>query len=767
MNEINKIDEKSYQEIFYANLEAAGFKGVDVNMSTDGYTENVFFEHKKNATAFGTNKAIGQAIIYMTKLNMKGIPVPGTIAIVSQQEKKIYLYKTERYKDYINDIEHNSRHNASVNADSIDAAECFKVIEYTEDEEGWTKLATELKKIKGQCKVKINKYNVVGWSKTFYDRDKKAKKNQFFNILKSPAGFMANYIEPWTGAENDFKEVMDLLNDPATQKQLGAFYTPDAYAKEAAKMLRRQIKAWTEKYPGDDYLIIDRCAGSGNLEAALNPNELKHCIVNTYELKEWIALRYRIGKMVRELMPPIPEEGEPEHEGQFLTGSDALSESFCERLKKSIKDNATTEHYGIFFFENPPYGESGAKSLQDSLSEEEKGKRAGWKDSYVITEMKKAGVKGTATNDMANAFIWSAFNMFMHEEDDGYVVFSPIKYWKVQHLINKKYLEGFLANRKEFHASEGAISVISWKNEDSNATEFNMHVCEIVCGDSVNINTIECKHVNKTLAETMYDKRTFNSDTNGIPGERDGLELSKEVKIRIKPIYNNNIIGYMAADTMMLSAQAGANSTLTTLARFNGNGFYLREDNFIEKLPMFAAGFYTKERNKWYEKEFLAKTGDCKETFEAAVKSGEANDLLVKSLIYTMYTQNNHLCSFKGSDGRDYKNKIAPRQNSLADAAIARAVSNGYKYSEHEIKLNYMWDKIWDEVIKLKEYDSDKTYGLYQIEQEINVSVPDADGKMIKNYGNLNNAIKSFKTELNKYYVEEVGPLLLQYGFIK
>lgn len=54
---------------------------------------------------------------------------------------------------------------------------------------------------------------------------------------------------------------------------------------------------------GNDYVIIDRCAGTGNLEAALigkfdkNGDELiSHCVVSTYEYK---VLSERIGDKVR------------------------------------------------------------------------------------------------------------------------------------------------------------------------------------------------------------------------------------------------------------------------------------------------------------------------------------------------------------------------------------------------------------------------------------------------------------------------------------
>jgi type I restriction-modification system DNA methylase subunit len=76
---------------------------------------------------------------------------------------------------------------------------------------------------------------------------------------------------------------MDCLNDPKHKKELGAFYTPIEYCRLAVNLVREAIKNIPK---GHDYVIIDRCAGTGNLEVLLTDDELSHTIVATYELKE-------------------------------------------------------------------------------------------------------------------------------------------------------------------------------------------------------------------------------------------------------------------------------------------------------------------------------------------------------------------------------------------------------------------------------------------------------------------------------------------------
>ena len=80
------------------------------------------------------------------------------------------------------------------------------------------------------------------------------------------------------------------------------------YAKKATELVQMAIS----RVPaGNDYIIIDRCAGTGNLEMYLDDgveDVLSHCILSTYELKEWMVLKDRFGSRVRYIVPPIPKD---------------------------------------------------------------------------------------------------------------------------------------------------------------------------------------------------------------------------------------------------------------------------------------------------------------------------------------------------------------------------------------------------------------------------------------------------------------------------
>ena len=128
----------------------------------------------------------------------------------------------------------------------------------------------------------------------------------------------------------------------------------------------------------------------------------------------------------------------------------------------------------MYLYENPPYIEGQSIEFHKSG-----GAGADWKDGYVVQEMKKE-VSGVASNDMANAFIWSAFKFFLRQPTDSYVVFSPVKYWKSQNLIDRKFLDGFAFNRKHFHAKmDACISCILWSNEKSPEKPFELKAFNI------------------------------------------------------------------------------------------------------------------------------------------------------------------------------------------------------------------------------------------------------------------------------------------------
>lgn len=780
-------NETVYQNEFYRQLFGDDYSTiVTVDRSTDGYTNGILFEHKANVTSYGEAKALSQALIYLTRFNRDGVPVPRFICLVSQEEEKCFIYDARNYAQYINDIPQYANMKASDGIPNFSKkiGGRFKTINYQLGNVAHLKELYDFIGLPAEnVKVDINEHNVYGWATFYYDNaaiyKQKPEKKSLFEELAHPVGVLKDYINPWTGKESDFKYIMDMLNDPMTQKKLGAFYTPPTYAKKAVELVYEAISRVPK---GNDYVIIDRCAGTGNLEMYLDDKDedvLSHVIVSTYELKEWMVLRDRFGKRVRYIVPPIPNTpGElPElNEEGFLSGANALTRELLDNaeIKKYLDNPKCT----IILYENPPYAETTSIEFQKIGQGAD---ASSWKNTEMVQEMKKENT-GAASNDMANVFIWSAFKYFLRQPTDSYIVFSPVKYWKAQHIVNKKFIRGFAFNRKHFHAkTDACIMCALWSNEnDALTTKLKLTAYNLDANHAlIDEGELYVKKINSLYSEKYYDSRKDPADTaDGIACELDGTETTKtEKQVRVPKTYNSNIVGYMAIDSAGMD-NPRLHACLTIGGKYNGNGFYVRKDNFVEKLPMFAASRYTDNCNDWKIMSLIMKTGDKAEQFYADVAAHKLDIFLCKCLIWSCMTHYAHMRSMVGSDGRLYRNELCFDGDTTATQALNEFIARGYALSAEEIELfekyNMLLDMVRtpnDDKTPKENYDPRFTYGLYQIDEEINLKdkIQDAKGNVrsVPRYGDLNNLIKDMKALLKTYYLNNLVDTLLEYEFLK
>ena len=169
---------------------------------------------------------------------------------------------------------------------------------------------------------------------------------------------------------------------------------------------------------------------------------IEHCVVSTYEYYEYKVLMERIGDKVRDIIPPT--EANVVYENGKVANADAMSREYIENpIIKQYVDNPSCT---IILFENPPYSDSSAITF---IEDGDLSKRAktGRKGSFILEEFKKdiSGLGGqqAVTREVSNLFIWSAFKYYMRQDTDSYILFSPIKYYKNVHLVEKKCLGGF------------------------------------------------------------------------------------------------------------------------------------------------------------------------------------------------------------------------------------------------------------------------------------------------------------------------------------
>lgn len=735
--------------------------------NTDGVYHGNILEFKLNIN--NTGKVLFQAIKYLSKMRIKGESVPARILLIDLNATKVYVYNSI---DYIDDIQKvyigaasvgNNAFNSNVTPvaeydymDMVDSAEVQKLlINRVPDETDW------------YIPVDLDENCIVGWAERYYREVPTATKGDFLGDgtgkintngeIRDPRHFKG-LINPYTEPTNEkFKYLMDCLNDRLNKKDLGAFYTPKAYCEKASELV---VKAVERVPDGNDYVIIDRCAGTGNLEAALigkfdkNGDELiSHCVVSTYEYYEYKVLSERIGDKVRNIIPPT--EANVIYENGKVSNADAMSKDFIENplIKQYVDDDKCT----IILFENPPYQDSSAITYTDDNGIRGK---IGRKDTYVCSEYKKNlhllnEGKGSF-REISNLFIWSGFRYYLRQNTDSYIVFSPIKYWKTIGLADYKFIDGYIFNRKHFHATDSTISCILWGNEYENREALTLKAYDSINENAVKVADIEVKKAHNTYA-IWYDKRTFANDViSETYCGRDG-DYDEKHKRDSQSVDNDNIIAYVR--TINYSPDA-MNRILVRQMYFGARGYYLRKDSYLYKLPLWVSKCVSFD--KWYEKDLYYNTSDGGDAYT------HDSDFLKSCLIYTCLSNQNKCLSFDGSDGRYYRNELCfdtTNGDTVASADLAKMTLDA-----DEKALMKLWDDILAEAKKTANYDSRLTYGVYQITKELNTSHKTGTGRSqqtVYDYPTLNGYLETLRTNLKAYYKSHITDKMFQYELLK
>lgn len=367
--------------------------------NTDGVLNGNLLEFKLNIN--DVNSVLFQAIKYLSAMRVKGKSIPANIVLISLNTAKVYLFNS---KDYLLFIEKIYNFGASKENSGFQGGKPISTFNL-ENQLDQEELIVVLKS-KNYTKINLDENCIVGWGERFYRENPLAKKADFIGEengkvkiigeIRKP-NKLKQFIKPYTGEDNvKFRYLMDKLNDNLMQKNLGAFYTPKLYAEKSLELVREAIKRVPE---GNDYVIIDRCAGTGNLEQYLTDEELSHTIVSTVEYYEYKVLFELLGDKVRHIIPPT--ESSDTFNAGLVRGADALAEEYVNSsLIKRYIDNPNCT---IILFENPPYAET--TSIEHQKKKVGKSSSV-WKNSFVVQEMKQdSKIKGNASGDLGNAFI--------------------------------------------------------------------------------------------------------------------------------------------------------------------------------------------------------------------------------------------------------------------------------------------------------------------------------------------------------------------------
>lgn len=821
MAELPKHDyELSEQEDFYKQylpLVSKELDPVDVQVhSTDGLIGDLLLEFKPSIKDL--NAVLFQAIKYLSHFRLNGQAVPSNVLLISYDDGTAYYYKAD---SYLADIEKVYTRAASKDVTGqFVAGDPTFVWHYGDnsvDENAMLQL------MKGAYKrnqngnqqwvaVHIDSDDIIGWATTYYKENKGARKADFLGDstiigeIREPRKLKGRIL-PYTGKDNAaFQYIMDKLNDYVERADLGAFYTPMPYATKSNELVYDAIRRFQQS-ENDDYIILDRCAGTGNLEATLNdnvPNDivdkdvLSHVIVNTYEFFEYKVLKQRLGDQVRNIIPPVANFTDG-----TVEGSNALSQEFVENpvIKRYIDDQKCT----VIVYENPPFAETTSIEHQKRHSGKSSSKK--WKYSYVTTQAKQE-LKGARSNDMSNVFIWSAFHYYLRQPTDSAVIFSPLKYWKLgDDWFQFKAAKAFAFNRKYFHAIRQMVNgCVLWLNElaqptDNGGDSLTLVTYDIVDAEAPNYDTGELKAIDEDVvakricsnfSQSYYDETDEPNDViqqkekpyplhpQAIWSAFNGQE-GRDKTLAVNAKYNVDIIGYLTAQASTFEND----SSMTHLLRntqYNGHGFHLRAANYLIKLPMFAAGWWKAYRPNWWEIGVYYRSGDGKVAFEKDVKAGKLDHWLNQVLFYTCLENYNKIRSLEGSDGRWYYNELSldnnkgqvhdPLDKSQPETLASQQLSDFLdNLNDDEAKMYQLWQRILKEAKVTKNYDERLNYGIYQINDELNTSHKETNSRgkttIVYDYPQLNGDLNTMRGLIKDYYHKYVMPNLFKYEFIK
>ena len=635
---------------------------------------------KSNSDVFNQMKR------YIRAYNARGLSLPKYGVYIVTESQKYTVFNLE-YETYCEDAVICSNLDLVVDLERR-ASNADSWINNTETQKGW-----------------IDENSIVAYNDIYFSSRGKSrkKKDDFIAELANPTILNIKPYE-WQPDGDMERKLLDCLGSAELKKRLGAFFTPEYAARQSTNYVRNIIRNLSEN---EDYVIVDRCCGSGNLEQFFTEEELSHCILSTMVFAEKTTLK---GLYEGKIKAILPLDETTDSDGCMPSG-DALSEEFNVDLSTILEIcRRDAESRGkklvVIGLENPPYANAGA-GLKDG-----KVKQKGNSDNYITSQMKNMNI-GRASNDLANKFIWSGFEYFF----DYYVVYSPIKYWKSQHLIDKKFLDGSIVNRADFHATDGGISIISWKNEDTN----NEHI------------TLQAT-VNDEIRDVIVKKIKEGYNTSILPqGENNGEVI----------LINNDGV---------LNAKSGflVNKYTDCHAKY----IKLPVDNSIKQaLPLFVANCYTCKN--FTEKEIIMKSGDKGTLYQ------EDREFLEDCFLWCCLTDRNKCIS-----DRTRQNEMALEQNSKADQIVDRT-------KDHRMKLICEWRNVITQAKACEEYNPNYKYGLAQIISDIDINVDtamiDKNGKFLQKKKNqeLDEVIKTLKAELKKFYSDYLEPKLFEYELLK
>ena len=732
--------------------------------NTDGIVNGNIIEFKLNIS--NLSKVLFQAIKYLSAMRIRGESVPATILLIDLNTETAYRFSSKKYQSEIEQVYVGSASKSDENFAKQVKPDVIYHYDQMLDSDKLKKqlMNTVINDSDRYLAINLDENCIVGWAKRYYREMPKATKGDFLGDdsgkvkivgeIREPRHFKG-LILPYKKPTNEkFKYLMDCLNDDLHKKDLGAFYTPAPYARKAAELVSEAV----DRVPkGNDYIILDRCAGSGALERGLlgfkdrNGDELiSHAVVSTIEYYEYKVLLEDLGNKVRNIIPPT--ENNITYESGLIKNADAMSKEYLDN--PIIKQYVDDPNCSIILFENPPY--------RDDISSNSKQKKNN-KLRMPYVQQKLKDILPTLPNsnistarDLSNQFIWSGYQYYLRQSTDSYILFSPVKYWKSLGLSPKRFIQGFLFNRHWFHATPSSIACIEWSNQDTNTEKLNLKAYDLEDNELKLVKTINTKEVHQSF-QPLFDKRKFATDIDtNVHCERNGEEAFNR-KVSGQAIYNSNALAYVQTQGFGIDPK---HVCLTRQMSYGARGYYLRKDKYLKLLPLFVAKEFPQD--KWYERDvyFNSSDGGTAYTQDTA--------FLQHCLLYTCLSNQNKCLSFTGSDGRYYRNELCFDNTNGNTQALSDLKSD--QFSKQEADLYNLWTDLMSEAKRTPNYNPKLTYGVYQITKELDTFHFEGNGyrkKKVYDDPLLHGYLTSLRNQLKDYYLAVIKSDMFKYQLIK
>lgn len=411
-------EEVAGQRVFYVWLKQHGYNIVPENMDknqSDGIIGNTIIECKLDENEGGGAKKAYLELydIIPNRLKSKGEKIPFFRIYIELETFLVEVYdchcklvekfdwynNPEKFKYYFENKTETFEYDLlDPNVDLVEVIQnIYKVFSISKKIDAYMYLSS----------------GVVGWFKAF-----DIKKNNINRLILNN----------------------DKMNEKYVQKIEGAYFTPPQYIKYSTQYVLNAID--DSKRDGyDDYVIIDRCAGCGNLESQFDEKIYSHFILGTINNAETLTANIRFGELAT------------------VETIDALSQKGVKYYSKKIKEykeKNNVKRLAVIFLENPPYAQTNANKDGGIKSKYEK--------TWVHKQMDNGG------EDLDEQFVYSAFKYYDLYQ---YIHYGPIKIWKSRHLINKEIKDSYLCNKKYFNAGESAVALIRWTSVDKNYEEIH------------------------------------------------------------------------------------------------------------------------------------------------------------------------------------------------------------------------------------------------------------------------------------------------------